>query len=249
MAINLDKSGDKTTIDLTKRSEKIHVNLNWSVPEKVPENKILTVLKSKPTGYVWNMQDGQYFWHSMVVIGVLAFIFPYITIPAVGGYYIYKKVKSAGPSAPDLDLGCMFELKSGVMGVLQPLGNSFGSESSEPYIFLDKDDRSGAASDGENMYVVKPESIKRIMFFAFIYEGAADFNSVNAHMTFKIPGHDSITLQLDNTRTARPFCAGALVENNNGIISVTKEGRYFTGHEEADQFYRFGFNWTNASKD
>ena len=53
--------------------------------------------------------------------------------------------------ASDLDLGCMYETVSGLKGVIQPLGNSFGSQNAFPFILLDKDDRTGAAKDGENV--------------------------------------------------------------------------------------------------
>lgn len=149
----------------------------------------------------------------------------------------------------DLDLGCMYELFSGQKGVIQPLGNNFGSKSSSPYIFLDKDDRSGAASDGENMHVFKPELIKRIMFFGLIYEGAKDFNAVNGRMFFKISNGEEVTLQLDNAGAGKPFCAAALIENKNGQLSIQKEARYFSGHQDADQHYQFGFKWTVGRKD
>ncbi|MEH2286324.1 hypothetical protein [Nostoc sp.] len=49
-----------------------------------------------------------------------------------------------GNNAPDLDLGCMYETVDGVKGVIQPLGGNFGAKNSSPYIFLDKDDRTGS---------------------------------------------------------------------------------------------------------
>lgn len=67
----------------------------------------------------------------------------------------------------DLDLGCMYELKNGEKGVIQPLGMNFGSKNSSPYIYLDKDDRTGVTA-GENMYVFRPDLVKRVMFFALI---------------------------------------------------------------------------------
>ena len=149
----------------------------------------------------------------------------------------------------DLDLGCMFELIDGSKGVIQPLGNSFGSKSNSPYILLDKDDRSGNASDGENMFVYKPALVKRVVFFALIYQGAPDFNSVNAKMFFKISNGETITLDLDNAGSSKPLCAAALFTNNSGQYSIQKEARYFPSHQETDKHYGFGFNWVQGSKD
>lgn len=73
----------------------------------------------------------------------------------------------------DLDLGCMFEFKDGSKGIVQALGKNFGSLERPPYIFLDGDDRTGTVSQGENLYINGKQwsDIKRVMVFAFIYEG------------------------------------------------------------------------------
>jgi tellurite resistance protein TerA len=73
-----------------------------------------------------------------------------------------------GGGAPDLDLGCMYRLKNGDASVIQALGGNFGAKDRSPYIFLDKDDRSGAASDGENLYLHRAAEIDVVMVFAFI---------------------------------------------------------------------------------
>ncbi|MFN3200809.1 MAG: TerD family protein [Bradymonadia bacterium] len=85
----------------------------------------------------------------------------------------------------DLDLGCMFELTTGERGVIQPLGNQFGARARPPYIVLDKDDRSGAATDGENMRIYRPDLIRKLVIFAMIYEGTANFTTVNGRVTIK----------------------------------------------------------------
>lgn len=153
-----------------------------------------------------------------------------------------------GNNAPDLDLGCMYETANGNKGVIQPLGGNFGSKNSSPYIFLDKDDRTGAASDGENMFVYRPETIKRIMFFALIYQGAADFRSVGGRMFFKVSNGEEIYLELNNPDANRPFCAAAMISNLGSQVSILKEEKYFKDHQEADKYYRFGFRWTAGSK-
>lgn len=162
-----------------------------------------------------------------------------------GGFLSFLNPKQQA----DLDLGCMYEMQNGAKGVIQPLGNNFGSKTSAPFIHLDKDDRSGGAADGENMHVFKPELIRRILFFGLIYEGAKDFNSVNGRMFFKISNGDEVSLQLDNAGANKPFCAAAMIENVGGELVIRKEARYFYGHSDADAHYGFGFNWVAGSKD
>ena len=151
-------------------------------------------------------------------------------------------------SAPDLDLGCMFRLKNGRGGVIQPLGNYFGSQNSEPFIYLDKDDRSGAAQDGENLTIFRPDEIELVLIFALIYEGAADFTSVNGRVTLKDQSGNEILIRLGAPERGLGFCAVATIRNVGGHIEITKEEQYFKGHMEADQRVGFGFNWKAGSK-
>lgn len=201
MAINLQKGGDKHSINLVKSaggatSMLIHANLNWSREKKK-------------------------------------------------GFFSFLN----GSQDIDLDLGCMYEMLDGSKGVIQPLGNSFGSRSSSPFIFLDKDDRDGGSADGENMRVFKPELVKRILFFGLLYAGANDFSSVNGKMFFKISNGEQVNLDLDNAGMNKQFCAAALIENKNGNLTISKEAKYFHGHSDADRYYGFGFTWRAGSKD
>jgi tellurite resistance protein TerA len=148
----------------------------------------------------------------------------------------------------DLDLGCMVEFEGGFKMVIQPLGGNFGNKNGFPFIYLDKDDRSGAAKDGENMYVLYPKLVKRILFFALIYKGASNFRSIDGIMSFGISNGEIITLKLDSPDYSSKFCAAAMFENHNGTFSLVKEAQYFAGHSQADAHYKFGFNWVEGRK-
>ena len=148
----------------------------------------------------------------------------------------------------DLDLGCMYQLDDGEIGVVQALGNSFGDKSEFPYIFLDKDDRSGSAIDGENMYVYKPELFDRILFFARIYEGATNFQSVAGKIKFRISNGEIITIKLNNPDSSSKFCAAAIFQNINGEFILRKEELYFERARFADAHYGFGFTWESGHK-
>ena len=150
--------------------------------------------------------------------------------------------------APDLDLGCMYQMVDGQKGVIQALGNSFGSKNSSPYIFLDRDDRTGAATNGENIYIFRPDLIKRVMFFAFIYQGTSNFKSVQGGILFKISNGEEVFLELDNPDSNRRFCAAAMIKIVGSQVIITKEEKYFSGHDEASKNYRFGFKWTAGCK-
>jgi tellurite resistance protein TerA len=153
-----------------------------------------------------------------------------------------------GGAAPDLDLGCMFRLADRRMGVIQPLGNNFGAKDTAPYIFLDKDDRSGAAADGENLYIYRPDLIDTVMVFSLIYDGAPDFTSVGGRMTIRDQSGNEIFIRLNSPDRNLTFCAICTIKKVGNTIEIVKEERYFRNHQDADQHFGFGFNWRPGTK-
>ena len=152
--------------------------------------------------------------------------------------------------AADLDLGCMFELEDGDKGVFQALGGKMGQKGQYPFIYIDKDDRSGAAVNGENLYIERPDLIKRVLIFTFIYEGARNgFQEVEGRMKMTDPAGNEITLALNNPDSKRTFCAVAMIQKTGGEISIRKEELYYEHHGQADQHFGFGFRWSAGSKD
>lgn len=153
-----------------------------------------------------------------------------------------------GKQSIDLDLACMYRLKTGHMGVVQALGNSFGSENAPPFIRLDHDDRTGNSQNGENMFFYKPELIELAVIFTFIYEGAPNWNATDASVTLKQEGSPDIEIHLGNTSSRERFCVVATLENDNGQLRVTRKEQYMKGHIEIDHAYGFGFRWKAGHK-
>lgn len=154
----------------------------------------------------------------------------------------------AAGEAPDLDLGCMYKMADGTAGCIQPLGGNFGNRSAAPFIYLDKDDRSGAAADGENLYIYRPDLVDQVMVFALIYQGATDFTSVNARLTIKDQQGNEILVQLNNPDRNLRFCTIAMIAKTSSGLEIRKEERYFKSHAEADTAFGFGFNWRAGRK-
>ncbi|MBT2787000.1 MULTISPECIES: TerD family protein [unclassified Halomonas] len=150
----------------------------------------------------------------------------------------------------DLDLGCMFEFKDGTKGIVQALGNHFGSLEKAPYIFLDGDDRTGSVNQGENLYLNGKHwgDIKRVMIFAFIYEGVANWAQTNGRVSIKAPDQPEIEIRMDASGKNENFCVIAMLENQNGTLNISKEVNYFGSHKPADNHYGFGFQWKAGSK-
>jgi tellurite resistance protein TerA len=153
----------------------------------------------------------------------------------------------------DLDLGCLYEFSDGTKGVVQALGNAFTARNrgGRRLLRLDGDDRTGSVSTGENLFVdlTDPGQIKRVLIFALIYEGAANWAAAKGVATLTPAGAPPIEVLLDDPRDGARICAIALISNRNGEIVINREVNYINGAQRAlDEAYGWGMNWTPGRK-
>lgn len=156
----------------------------------------------------------------------------------------------------DLDLCALYELTDGRKGVVQALGNAFGSLSRPPYIHLDGDDRTGSVSAGENLTVNldQKERIRRVLIFVTIYEGARSFADLHATVTLQPQNGAAIDFSLDECTVPSTVCALALITSNGGDLVIQREARYLvpargvSPQRTVDQAYGWGMNWTPGRK-
>lgn len=163
----------------------------------------------------------------------------------------------AAPSAGvDLDLGALYELADGTKGVIQALGNSFGSLHRPPWIHLDGDDRTGAAADGENLSVDLDHAaaFRRILVFVTIYEGAASFSGLHATVTLRPQRGAPVDFALDECTVPSTVCALALLTHDGNGLVVRREARYLvpdrgvSPQRTLDRAYGWGLQWTPGRK-
>jgi tellurite resistance protein TerA len=150
--------------------------------------------------------------------------------------------------AIDLDLGCLYIIQNGKKGVIQALGNAFGSITNEPYIKLDKDDRSGTISEGENLIFSDLTKIKFAVIFAFIYKGITKWTEADGVVTIKQDGNPDIVIYLDEGDNRYMMCGIITISYENNNIKIEKINKYYKGHRELDKDFGFGFNWTAGTK-
>lgn len=151
----------------------------------------------------------------------------------------------------DLDLGCLYELADGRKGVVQALGNAYGNLDRAPYILLNGDDRSGANSGGEDLFVnlAHTADIRRVLVFACIYDGAPSFDQANGVVTLTPATGAPIEVRLDEQAGGSRMCAVALLENVGGELTVRREVRYVEGAQDAlDREYGWGMDWARGRK-
>lgn len=162
------------------------------------------------------------------------------------GFFIGAK---NAPQKIDLDLGCLYEMQDGTKHVVQALGNLFGSLDNSPYIQLDKDDRTGASKDGEFLIINGKnwDKIKRVLVFAYIYDGVTTWNEVDGvvHLKSDVAEFDIV---MDNPVNGKGMCAIALIENVNNDMKITKLNDYYPGHQEMDIAHNWNMTWQTARK-
>jgi len=163
------------------------------------------------------------------------------------GLFGLGTMKSTGV---DLDLGCLFELQDGRKGAVQALGDSFGDFDSAPWIQLAGDDRTGTVEGGEWMRINGRywDRIERVLVYAFIYEGAPNWAATDAVVMLYSDEGPPVEVRLDEGRDDLGMCAITLLENRGGQMQVSREMRYFQGHQEMDRAYGWGMKWRAGSK-
>lgn len=167
-----------------------------------------------------------------------------------GGFF--RRATSGGI---DLDLGCLYEFVDGSKGVIQALGNAFRGQHSlgngDAVAWLDGDDRSGSSTGGENLLIDLRYThlIRRILVFAFIYEGVPNWAAADAVVTMFPASGPPIEVRLDEHDPGAPTCAIALFHNEDGQLMVNREVRYVRGGQDVlDATYGWGMNWSAGRK-
>src|SRR3954451_11679510 len=167
-----------------------------------------------------------------------------------GGFL--KRLAAQPQGAIDLDLGCLYEFADGSKGVVQALGNSFASRNAgAPIISLDGDDRSGTNTAGENLRIDlnRLAEIRRVLVFAFIYEGVPNWAAADGVVTLFPAAGGPVEVRLDESDPRAPMCAIALLTNNGNDLTVNREVRYLHGGQQVlDQSYGWGMQWAAGRK-
>ncbi|MFI1393760.1 TerD family protein [Streptomyces sp. NPDC020681] len=155
----------------------------------------------------------------------------------------------------DLDLCALFELTDGQKGVVQALGNAFGSLNQPPYIHLDGDDRTGGTS-GENLTINLDhmDRLRRVVIFVTIYQGARSFADLDATVTLQPQHGAAIDFSLGECTVPSTVCALALITNTGSDLVVQREARFLvpergvSPQRTIDYAYGWGMNWTPGRK-
>lgn len=152
----------------------------------------------------------------------------------------------------DLDIGAFVEFKTGELDVVQALGNRFGELNASPFTKLKADDRTGTSTDGEWLEINGDAwpNFRRVLIFAFIYEGAANWQETDGVIRLMVPSQPEIEVRMNelSANSRDGMCAVALLENKDNQIRVNREVRFFAGHEPMDKAFGWGMRWRAGRK-
>lgn len=151
----------------------------------------------------------------------------------------------------DLDLCCLFELSDGYRGVVQALGNNFGGYQTAPYIELMGDERQGSAATSEIVRIngLKWGEIRRVLFFAMIFNGVPNWSKANGRARILVPDQVPVSVRLDQPTVDQRVCSIALIENEGGRMVIHKRVETFKTPRDLDQQYGWGLRWSAGTKD
>ncbi len=154
------------------------------------------------------------------------------------------------PKKIDLDVGCLFELKDGQTNAIQALGDAFGDYDVEPYIELMGDDRSGDNADGETIRIngAQWNKIKRVLVYAFIYEGVTNWAETDGVVTVTVAGQSPVEVRMDNGDNGKNLCGIVLLENDESGVKVTRLVEYHSDQSVLDRAHNWGLHWGHGSK-
>lgn len=153
----------------------------------------------------------------------------------------------------DIDIGCFVETDGGWKSewVVDGL-NRNGSLRDYPYVDIDQDDRTGSSATGETLRVNSRglEHIKRILLYTYIYEGADDWNDLDAVVTIKFPNKADMVIKMNEFNRRARYSVLAEIRNDGKNLEIKKILDFLNGgHKEITDKYRWHFSWRAGSKD
>ncbi len=165
------------------------------------------------------------------------------------GKFLKKNLTKAGI---DLDLGCLYKLKDGMLGGMQAFGKMHGALNEPPYIFLSGDERRGDQKGYDETISINGahwNDIERVLIYVYIYGGAKSWANVAPQIQVRVPQEQPMIVTLQERQKTMALCAVAGIENIRGGIKMTNYLEYFPGHAEMDRAFGFGLSWEDGQKD
>lgn len=150
----------------------------------------------------------------------------------------------------ELDLCCLVEMRDGRKGAVQAIGDLLGAFDTPPYVLLSGNDRLNDRASSEALRINGQHwnAVKRILIFMNVHDGTPDWQLAAPSLYLTMPKQPSVHIRIDAGRNDRRICAIALIENNNGGLTVTRKVEFFADQRELDQRFEWGLRWQPGTK-
>lgn len=165
--------------------------------------------------------------------------------------------------AIDYDLGCFIEMDDKSLWCIDGLqfsNNRGGSRERQtrqgcftdrPYVWHKGDDR-GTGKRADETLILNPEGIgliKRMLLYAYIYEGAPRWDEANLVVDINVAQEEPVEIFLGNTKSDKPFCTIATLDfQSKGQIKINRTVDFYTGHEQCAPSLGWPFTFSKGRK-
>ena len=262
--VTLEKSGDSTKISLSKQTPgELVINLNWGSGHGIDLDLGVFYQLRGPEGSAagvgrWveaRWSDGRFYKARITKHN-----------PATAGWFLgigatpenYSVIYDDDNSTMDVEPNGIRGAKGVIDGIEFSKGRggprerrtAQGCYTEPPWIWHSGDDRSGAVSEGENVFINPAgiPQIQRVLVYAFIFEGVARWDQTDATVTVRVPTGEEVVVRLGEQSDRRGTCAIAMLEFEGDAVNITRLVTFHEGKSKVDEQYKFGFSWTTGGK-
>ncbi|PKG39936.1 hypothetical protein CXF74_06295 [Psychromonas sp. Urea-02u-13] len=141
----------------------------------------------------------------------------------------------------DLRVGCLYELHNGQRGLVQTIGEDLlGSFHGVPYVEALRSENSHVEQLAINAKY--QHKLHRYLIYALMAEGHNNWSALNVEIEFQLAQSQKRCFSPD-TLMMKPIYAVAMLEFEQGEITITALNEYFENLPELDQAYGWGLAW------
>jgi tellurite resistance protein TerA len=127
-----------------------------------------------------------------------------------------------------------------------------GCYTQAPWVWHAGDDRVGTSASGENL-LLNPAAaahLKRIVLYAFIYEGAPRWSATDATVRIAVPGQAPVVIELGKQDATLPFCALATIDFDGATgMRVTRHVTFHDGHASCASAWGWEMTFVAGTKE
>ena len=144
-------------------------------------------------------------------------------------------------------LGCFYETSDGKKGVINNLSTQLGDYFLSPQIYLD------VKRNESEILFFNPESLtslKRVLIYFYIKPDISLDDRLNSSVSLNIQGNGlNTSMDFPFPSSKRYVVSCALIEEKNGVYTMTRLGKEFKNQSHMDMLYEWGMKWNSSKRE